>query len=45
MVERGKITDYPAEPENTTISPWQILKVPPEDDEYKQEIAEFSFNN
>ena len=38
MVERGKITDYPAEPENTTISPWQILKVPPEDDEYKQEI-------
>jgi hypothetical protein len=39
MVERGKITDYPAEPENTTISPWQILKIPPEDDEYKQEIA------
>ena len=25
MVERGKITDYPAEPENTMIS--QILKV------------------
>ena len=39
MVERGKITDYPAEPETTTISPWQILKLPSEDDEYKQEIA------
>ncbi len=39
MVERGKITDYPLEPELTTISPWQILRVPSEDDEYKQEIA------
>ena len=39
MVERGKITDYPTEPESTTISPWQILKIPSEDDEYKQDIA------
>ena len=39
MVERGKITDYPEEPESTTISPWQILQLPFEDDQYKQEIA------
>ena len=39
MVERGKITDYPAEPESTTISPWQILRLPSKDDEYKHEIA------
>ena len=39
MVERGKITDYPVEPESTTISPWQILRVPSEDDEYKYEIT------
>ncbi|MEC7688924.1 MAG: hypothetical protein VX514_07735, partial [Candidatus Thermoplasmatota archaeon] len=39
MVERGKITDYPEEPERTTISPWQILQLPFEDDQYKQEIA------
>ena len=39
MVERGKITDFPKEPESTTISPWQILKLPFDDDKYKQEIA------
>ena len=39
MVERGNFADYPEESESTTISPWQILRVPSEDEEYTQEIA------
>ncbi|MCH1592057.1 MAG: hypothetical protein L7R66_03585, partial [Candidatus Thalassarchaeaceae archaeon] len=38
MVEQGKITSFPEEVESTKISPWDVLGIPSQDEEFQHEI-------